>query len=107
MNRTETLRAKMLRRALLLALRTIQVGSSEGWANERMAFHCVRSLEDYGLAEVQEELRYLAGKAYLEARDLRADKYSPPNLSYRLLPRGRDLLDGSIAADPGVEDPRA
>lgn len=107
MAKVETLRAKMLRKALLLSLQAAQSGVSEGWLNVRMAWGCVHELDEYALAEVSQELKYLAGKGYAEARDLRATKYDPPNRSYRITPRGIDLVEQSIPVDPGVEDDRA
>ena len=108
MGEIATERLKELRRGCLMVLREMQVGTSEGWSTPRMVFNCLRSLDDdLTLAEVHRSLGYLKGKDYVQWRDLKLSKWDPPNPSFRLLPKGIDLLDKTIPPDPGVEDDRA
>ena len=47
-------------------------------------------------------LRYLAGRAYLETRNPRPGRSDVSLLQVRAMSKAVDLLDGRIAADPGV-----
>jgi hypothetical protein len=108
MSATEIERAKELRRAVLLVLRACFGDGYEGWLSERTLFSVVyQRLPGLSMHDVAQAGAYLVGKGYAERRERRESKYAPPETDLRIAPRGVDLLEESLAADPGIEDNRA
>lgn len=90
--------ARLVRREIL---RILDAAYVQGATIELIAI----SLNDGGYAvtdtEVEEHLVYMRDKGYvdlavLEAKGLGRRKWA------RLLPKGKDLLDGNIGDDPGI-----
>jgi len=109
MARLETVRAKHLRRRILECLRASKAAGGEGWVSARTAFAFLSDEVDaLTLSETVDEMVYLAGaeKRYAATRDVRERRTEPAVLQARILPKGVDLLEGTIPADPGVEDDR-
>jgi len=108
MARGETIRAKELRRGILMALRAARGPGYDGWLSARSLWNTLRFDAD-GLTrrEVEEHLRYLAEKEYAEVRERREAKWDACEVDGRITARGIDLLEETIPADPGVEDNRA
>jgi len=52
-------------------------------------------------SEIEEELDYLARKGYVRLEDVEVPGVGARRIAY-LEPKGQDLLDGSIAQDPGI-----
>lgn len=107
MARGETVRAKDLRRRVLAALRAAGGQGYEGWLSVRSLWNVLRpDLDGLLLYEVREAAEYLAGKGYAQTRLRREAKYQAGETDARITPRGIDLLEETIAPDPGVEDDR-
>jgi hypothetical protein len=107
MSHLDTIRAKDVRRRVLLVLRATQGGGYEGWLSDRAILNFLA--QDFGdllFREVQEARTYLAGKGYVADRERRASKFEPGEFDARILPHGVDLLEETIPPDPGVEDNR-
>jgi hypothetical protein len=103
----ETIRAKMLRRRCLAVLRAAQQACGDGWTSARACFSYLRGeFDGLALAEVEGALRYLAGKAYAEIRQVSESKFVRGEFQARITPHGQDVLDETIPADPGIEDNR-
>jgi len=107
MDRRDTIRAMILRRRVLVALRGVQGGGYPGWLRDRAIFDFLKfDPEDFTFQEIKEAGAYLAGKGYVETKDRREDKFSAAEFDGRILPKGIDLLEETIPPDPGVEDNR-
>ncbi|SEO98130.1 hypothetical protein [Propionispora vibrioides] len=53
-------------------------------------------------AEVETHLTYLSEKGYLETEKVKSEELGITRILARLTAAGKDLLEGSIPADPGV-----
>jgi len=105
--RLETIRLRLLRRGCLAVLRAARSAGGSGWTAARAAFSFLAPDSDgLALGEVAEAMRYLEGKGYAETRLSRESKFEQGEIQARILPKGIDLLEESIPADPGVEDNR-
>jgi hypothetical protein len=51
--------------------------------------------------EIEDQLNYLARKGYVRVEEVKVKGVGERRIAY-LEPKGQDLLDGSIEADPGV-----
>jgi len=109
MNRKgETIRTKILRRRILVCLRSALAAGGEGWLSERALFgYLADETDGLSLSEVHEAVRYLEGKDYAATRMRRETKFETGETDARALPKAVDLLEETIPPDPGVEDNRA
>ena len=105
MSEAETRRRLMLRRQALVVLRAVQGAGYDGWLSERALYRTLRAeADDLAQAEVRECLAYLADRGYAQRRAGGPVAMLPgaSKPSARITSAGVDLLDGTVAADPGV-----
>jgi len=107
MSRIATVRAKHVRRRVLEVLKAARSAGGDGWVSAKSLFAFLADeIDALTGSELADEVRYLAadGKNYAEIRDVRERKTDPPRLQTRVLPKGIDLVEGTVPADPGIED---
>jgi len=107
MPKTETTRAKKIRRRCLVVLRAARQAGGDGWTAARACFSYLRpEFDGLILAEIDEAFSYLEGKEYAETRRAAESNNRLGELQARIGASGLDLLGEMIPADPGVEDLR-
>jgi len=110
MSKIGSVRSRHLRRQILETLRAAAAAGGAGWVSLKALFAFLSDEVDaLTRSELDDEVRYLAdpSKAYAATRDVKERKGDPSRLQARITPKGIDLAEGSIEADPGIEDDRA